>query len=149
MNRRRPTISLAVMLVLGLLWCGFWALFQGERSWQPSDKGWFAGWIAYYVLTAAVLVLLWWKRARDWVIVMTPIASTVITIALLLPGWVPTPSMTDAAADEFTATFIDGFWRMFLWAVIAAAIAAAIGLVAFRSQGGSQVADGREIFGDP
>jgi hypothetical protein len=85
------------MLVLGAVWCGFWSLFQGETSWEPPDKGWFAGWVAYYVLTACVLVVLWWKRAQAWVIVITPIASTVITVLglltlPLLPSPTPDPS---------------------------------------------------------
>jgi len=129
--RRRPTISLAVMLVLFLLWCGYWLpLLQGETWWQPSDKGAFAGWIAYYVLTAVVLVFLWWKRVRAWVIVLVPIASTVITIALLLPGWLPAPGMT--GSDQSTATFADGLWRVLLWGMIAAVIASVLGAVALR-----------------
>lgn len=140
MMRRRPTISLVVMSLLGLLWCGLWSEFRGDTPWEPNDKGWFAGWIAYYVLTGAVLVYLWWKRVRAWVIVTTPIASTVLTLALVLIGLVP-----DTSADlHDTSTFIDGFWPVLLWGVVAAGIAALIGAVVLRSQNPTHVAESRE-----
>jgi hypothetical protein len=123
--RRRPTISLIAMTLLGLLWCGFFSSFQGETPWEANDKGWFAGWIFYFGLMAVVLVYLWWKRVRGWVIVITPLVGTFLTLFAAASGSFPggNPDESD------TSTFIDGFWPILVLALMAAGIAAGIGAV--------------------
>jgi Na+/proline symporter len=87
-----------------------------------------AGWIVYFTLTASVLLYLWWKRARAWVIVVAPAAGTVVTFSLILSGPIP-----DTSADlHDSSTFFDGIWPVLVWALVAASLTAAIGLVTLR-----------------
>lgn len=114
------------MCLLGGLWCWSWTSLQGETPGEPPDRGWVVGWITYFTLTASVLVYLWWKRARARVIVVAPLAGTFITFVLILSGLIP-----DTSADlHDSSTFFDGIWPVLVWAILAAALTAAVGLVA-------------------
>ena len=104
--RHRPTISLWIMLVLTALWCLMNALFgQGDEPGEPWDKGMVAGELAQCILISAILVFLWWKRVRGYVIVITPI--------LIL--WLPPGHGEPYSYDNDTSTFIDGMRAVLGW----------------------------------
>lgn len=108
-SSRRPaviaTLLLVAMLSLGLAYGALMAMDQGETHWEPSDKGWFAGWVVHFLVVGGLLVVLWWRRSRSLTIVVAPLLTGVLAFRIAPPaGWVEEDS--DFRAD---ATAIDGF----------------------------------------
>lgn len=130
-RRRRPTVSLSVMLVLGLLWCGLLALAgQGDTPWQPADRGFFAAVCVQFVVISALLVFLWSKRARALVIMTTPIAIQVLANVLASAR-----NVRDPETYEAHPTFVQGFLEIFPDMIAATVvITALIGAAVFALQ---------------
>ena len=125
--RRRPTISLIVMLVLGTLWCGALAFMQGDTTWEPWDRGWFAGWAVQFCVVGGVLVYLW-HRSRAWMIVLAPIAIQLLAM-LQWYAWDAVGVFQSEGDWEDSSTFADAFVPLALSTLLATAV---VGYLAVR-----------------
>jgi hypothetical protein len=130
-KRTYATPALYVMIILGTAWCGFWAGFQGDTPWEAWDRGWFAAWVVQFLLVASLLVLLWWRRAPMWMIVVTPIVLQFVFYLILMGfdrrGWF-------ASEGDYSdaSTFSDAFVPLTLSVAIGTAAIGAAALVSLR-----------------
>jgi hypothetical protein len=105
---RRPAavaaLWLVAMVAAGMGVCGLMATQQGETPWEPSDTGWFVGWVLHFLVIGGLLVLLWWIRARCVWIVAAPVLTGLLAFLVSAPG-----GWAEEDADfRDDATFADG-----------------------------------------
>lgn len=116
--RRHPTVSLVVMLAIGLGWCWLLTYNQGETPGEPADRGMVAGSVFHFIVIGGVLVVLWAKRVHWEVMVAAPLLSQVITLLAIVVFFPSTPS-ADSSDDS---TVFDGFIDGLPYTVISAAL---------------------------
>lgn len=117
---RRPApvsaLWLVAMLAAGLAVCGLMATQQGDTAWEPSDRGWFVGWVVHLVLIGGLLVLLWWLGARSVWILSAPVVTGLLAFLLSAPG-----GWAEEDADfRDDATFADGLGDVLPYTLVAA-----------------------------